>query len=73
LTGEKDFYGHANYHVSAAAHGGFDLRIEIQFDFKNPKTHEIKSYSEWYEIYENSTEEEWGGFEFEDAGLIEVK
>lgn len=73
LTGEKDFYGHGTYKVSAAAQGGFDIKIDIQYDFKHPKTEEIKPYSEWYEIYENSTEEEWGGLDFEDAGLVELK
>lgn len=30
LLGQKNFYGHGNYRVSAATQGGFDIKVAIE-------------------------------------------
>lgn len=38
----------------------------------NPVTGSVASRSEWEDDFQNMTAEEWGGPDFDDAGLIEV-
>lgn len=39
---------------------------------KNPATGSVASEREWFEQYKRSSPEEWGGYTFESAGLVEV-
>lgn len=38
----------------------------------NPVTGNVASYEEWAHDFEVMSAEEWGGENFEDAGLVEV-
>lgn len=38
----------------------------------NPETGSVAPESEWLADFESMTAEEWGGENFEDAGLVEV-
>lgn len=38
----------------------------------NPATGSVASREEWDADFKSSTHEEWGGEDFEDAGLVEV-
>ena len=37
-----------------------------------PHTGAVATKSEWMEVFKSCTPEEWGGENFEDAGLVEV-
>ena len=40
--------------------------------FMNPATGSVATLEEWKADFESMTAEEWGGQNFEDAGLVEV-
>ena len=40
--------------------------------FMNPATGSVSTIEEWKSDFESMTAEEWGGQNFEDAGLVEV-
>ena len=39
----------------------------------NPRTGTVQSEAEWLDDYENTAPELWGGPDFEDSGLVEVR
>lgn len=48
-------------------------KFEMVTYFMNLATGSVDTEENWRELYEESTPEEWGGEDFEDAGLVEVR
>lgn len=46
--------------------------IIVQRYLMNPATGAVDTEESWQEAYEDATSDEWGGVNFDDAGLVEV-
>lgn len=46
--------------------------IIVQRYLMNPVTGAVDTEESWQEAYEDATSDEWGGVNFDDAGLVEV-